>query len=172
MLQAAEAVVLEQGAGNLTLDAVAKQAGVSKGGVIYNFRSKDALLEAMIDRLIEHSIAAHRETIEKLPDRPGRALRAYVQNSLRTPDAADRVSGALLAVIANNPQLLGHVSRYFTQRFQQISADVPMERAALIHAATEGLWLMELMQTSPLTRAQRTRLSKELLRLCDFDENP
>ena len=170
MLQAAEMVVLEEGAGNLTLDAVARRAGVSKGGVIYNFRSKDALLEAMVDRLIEHSIAAHQTASEKLPDRPGRALRAYVQNSLRTPDENDRVSSALLAIIANSPQLLARVGAYFHKRFLEVSADVPLERVALIHMATEGLWMMELMQTSPLTKAQRARLAKELLRLCDIDE--
>jgi AcrR family transcriptional regulator len=172
MLQAAEAVVLEEGAGNLTLDAVARRAGVSKGGVIYNFHSKDALLEAMVDRLIEHSIAAHQTAIDRMPDQPGRALRAYVQNSLRTPDENDRVSGALLAIIANSPQLLAHIAAYFLKRFQQVSADVPMERAALVHMATEGLWMMELMQTSPLSKAQRTKLAKELLRLCDADEQP
>jgi len=170
MLQAAEAVVLEEGAGNLTLDAVARRAGVSKGGVIYNFRSKDALLEAMVERLIDHSITAHQIAIDKLPDTPGRALRAYVQNSLRTPDENDRVSGALLAIIANSPQLLAHIGAYFHKRFLQVSADIPLERAALIHMATEGLWMMELMQTSPLTKVQRTRLAKELLRLCDINE--
>jgi AcrR family transcriptional regulator len=172
MLQAAEMVVLEEGAGNLTLDAVARRAGVSKGGVIYNFRSKEALLEAMVDRLVEHSITAHEAAIAKLPDEPGRAMRAYVQNSLRTPDENDRVSGALLAIIANSPQLLARVAGYFQKRFQQIISDVPLERAALVHMATEGLWLMELMQTSPLTKAQRARLAKELVRLCDIDESP
>lgn len=171
MLQAAEAVVLEEGAGNLTLDAVARRAGVSKGGVIYNFRSKDALLEAMVDRLIEHSMAAHDGAMAKLPDQPGRAMRAYVQNSLRTPDENDRVSGALLAIIANSPQLLARVAGYFHARFLQVAADMPIERAALIHMATEGLWMMELMQTSPLTKAQRARLAKELVRLCDINES-
>lgn len=170
MLQAAEAVVLEEGAGNLTLDAVARRAGVSKGGVIYNFRSKEALLEAMVDRLIEHSIAAHDAAIARLPDKPGRAMRAYVQNSLRTPDENDRVSGALLAIIANSPQLLARIGGYFRKRFEQVSADVPLERAALIHMATEGLWMMELMQTSPLSKAQRAKLARELVRLCDADE--
>ncbi|MFX4658452.1 hypothetical protein ABTA71_19460, partial [Acinetobacter baumannii] len=92
----------------------------------------------------------HDAAIARLPDKPGRAMRAYVQNSLRTPDENDRVSGALLAIIANSPQLLARIGGYFRKRFEQVSADVPLERAALIHMATEGLWMMELMQTSPL----------------------
>ena len=37
----------------LTLDAVAAQAGVSKGGLLYHFRSKRELLDAMLDGFLE-----------------------------------------------------------------------------------------------------------------------
>jgi AcrR family transcriptional regulator len=40
ILDAAEAVVMCQGVRNLTLDAVAAHAGISKGGLLYHFRSK------------------------------------------------------------------------------------------------------------------------------------
>ncbi len=40
LLDAAERVVLRDGAGQLTMDAVAAEAGVSKGGVLYAFPSK------------------------------------------------------------------------------------------------------------------------------------
>ena len=50
LLDAAERLVSEVGAGHLTLEAVARAAGVSKGGLLYHFPSKEALLQAMIDR--------------------------------------------------------------------------------------------------------------------------
>src|SRR5215469_14026355 len=50
LLDAAERVVAESGATHLTLDAVAKSAGVSKGGLLYHFPSKEALLEGMLSR--------------------------------------------------------------------------------------------------------------------------
>src|SRR3954466_14733340 len=48
LLDAASAVVRRDGAQALTLDAVAAEAGVSKGGLLYHFRSKHELLEAMV----------------------------------------------------------------------------------------------------------------------------
>jgi AcrR family transcriptional regulator len=51
ILEAAEAIVLESGAVHMTLDAVAERSGVSKGGLMYNFPTKEALLEAMINRM-------------------------------------------------------------------------------------------------------------------------
>ena len=46
ILSAAEAIVLERGVPALTLDAVAESAGLSKGGLIYHFESKEALIRA------------------------------------------------------------------------------------------------------------------------------
>ena len=70
MLAAAEAVVVESGATRLTLDAVAKKAGVSKGGVLYHFPTKDALLEAMIERLVTTNESAHHAAVDSLPVGP------------------------------------------------------------------------------------------------------
>ena len=52
LLNAAGEVVLRSGADALTLDAVAKEAGVSKGGLLYHFPNKDALLTSMVANLI------------------------------------------------------------------------------------------------------------------------
>jgi len=53
ILEAADQLVAAQGASNLTLDAVAQAAGLSKGGLLYHFPSKDALLMGMLDRHCE-----------------------------------------------------------------------------------------------------------------------
>ena len=169
MLDAAAAVVLEQGAGKLTLDAVAVRAGASKGGVLYHFPSKEALLEALLDRVTSHNRVAYESTLAKTPVGPGRELKAYVTNSVREPDEDDHVSGALLAVLNSSPAMIGSVADYFTARFAAISRDVPFERAALVHLATEGLWLMELFQVSPLDAKQRNRVVKLLKQLAEGD---
>ena len=50
VLDAAEGIVAAEGAAGLTFDAVARAAGITKGGVQYCFGTKDKLIEAMIDR--------------------------------------------------------------------------------------------------------------------------
>lgn len=167
MLLAAEAVVIESGATRLTLDAVAKKAGASKGGVLYHFPTKDALLEALVERLVTQNERAHHAAIESLPKNPSRTLKGYVVNSLGDPLHTDRVSGALLAAISGEPRLLERVRSYFAARFPRLARGVPFERAAIVHLATEGLWFMELMQISPFTARQRERVAQSLLRLAD-----
>jgi len=167
MLDAAQEVVLEGGAGKLTLDAVARRAGVSKGGVMYNFPTKEALLKAMVERLVEHNRHAHARLTASLPDRPGRSLKAYVMNSAQALDVDDKVSGALLAALNSDPALLAPVAEYFRGRFAKLAADVPFERAALVYLATEGLWTQELLQLSPFTPRQRAQLVRMLARMAE-----
>ena len=52
IVDAAEEVVLRDGVARLTLDAAAAEAGLSKGGVLYHFASRDALVAGMVDRII------------------------------------------------------------------------------------------------------------------------
>lgn len=53
VLDAFEALLVEQGERAATMDATAKAAGVSKGGLLYHFGSKEALEAAVVARLHE-----------------------------------------------------------------------------------------------------------------------
>lgn len=51
VLDAFEAILIDEGERAATMDATARAAGVSKGGLLYHFGSKDALESGVIDRL-------------------------------------------------------------------------------------------------------------------------
>ncbi|WP_310619279.1 TetR/AcrR family transcriptional regulator [Flexibacterium corallicola] len=53
ILDAVEGIICEQGISALTIEGVALEAGLSKGGVLYNYRTKDALIHSMMDRVSE-----------------------------------------------------------------------------------------------------------------------
>ena len=54
LLTAAVSALQRQGVGALTLDAVAREAGVSKGGLLHHFPSKDALSEALASKQVQN----------------------------------------------------------------------------------------------------------------------
>ena len=54
VLDAFESILVEHGERTATLDAVAESAGVSKGGLLYHFGSKQALVDLHAD----HGIVA------------------------------------------------------------------------------------------------------------------
>src|SRR5882757_9276436 len=49
ILAAAADVARETGPGSLSLDAVASRAGVSKGGLLYNFPTKAKLMQGLVE---------------------------------------------------------------------------------------------------------------------------
>lgn len=59
------------------------------------------------------------------------------------------------------------IRRYWKERFPEIAADNAFDRAALVHAATEGLWFMEVLKLSPFFEGQRSRLVEILLSIVE-----
>ncbi|MBY6411328.1 TetR/AcrR family transcriptional regulator [Rhodococcus sp. BP-252] len=57
ILDALEELLLDEGSTKVTLEAVAAKAGVSKGGLLYHFNTKDAMIAAMVRRLGDRSDA-------------------------------------------------------------------------------------------------------------------
>ena len=68
LLRAASMVVAEGGYSALTLEAVGTAAGVSKGGVLYHFPTKEALIAGLVEALVtgfdaDQTAAAFRQVI-------------------------------------------------------------------------------------------------------------
>jgi AcrR family transcriptional regulator len=83
ILAAARAVLLRNGVAAMTLDAVAREVGVSKTALYYYFPSKDALLfELMYSALETHARAVH-DAVEETKDGVG-ALSALIRQSVKT----------------------------------------------------------------------------------------
>lgn len=79
LLDAAMKVAQTEGALALTLDAVARAAGVSKGGLLHHFPGKDTLIEALLNQLFSDFEARVNDYAEQETVDTGRWLRAYVR---------------------------------------------------------------------------------------------
>jgi AcrR family transcriptional regulator len=166
LLDAAERLVLETGAGHLTLAAVAKFAGVSKGGLLYHFPSKDSLLEAMLARYL-HDIEARVAARVRRRGKASRTeeFRERVKVLLELPANRRAAGAALIAASADKPELMARCRADYRAVIDGL-ARLPggFERAALVLLAVSGLVLGELLQLSPYTPAERKRLTKALLK--------
>jgi len=168
ILDAAQAVVLEVGAAHMTLDAVAARASISKGGLLYHFPTKEALLKALLKRRLHHLEEARKKKCSELPDGPTREIKAYVLSSLARGRKDGPIGAALLAAIAHDPKLLEPVRGDYQKRFAElIPAGLRFERAVIVALAADGLRLLELLSLSPIHAKQRRQLIQELFRLAD-----
>jgi AcrR family transcriptional regulator len=69
VLRAFTDLLVDSGERSATLDAVAERAGVSKGGLLYHFGTKDALVEGVVAHLDE-LVTADVATMRAAPDGP------------------------------------------------------------------------------------------------------
>jgi len=86
VLDAYEAILLDEGGRAATLDAVARAAGVSKGGLLYHFASKDDLSAGLVARLD----ALTDDDLERMDASPEGPVAYYVRTSVMEDDALDR----------------------------------------------------------------------------------
>lgn len=167
LLDAALDLIADDGVAALTYEALSARTGVSKGGLLYHFPSKDALLDALTERLVARYAEARRATTDELPESPSRELKGYAIASLHNRSKADGASARLkLSGVWN--RRVGKA--YYARRFRDMAAGMDGGRAAIVHLAVEGLWYMELVGVSPFTAMERRRIVTLLLGLADGGE--
>jgi AcrR family transcriptional regulator len=148
LLDAAERVVVRDGVNNLTLQSVAAEAGVSKGGLLYHFPSKSALITAIVDRMAGRCEAAHCQALEADADPVGRFTRAYLLTRLsRHQEASNRSIGtALLAAAGTDPSFAEPFRKRHEMWEKQMSEDgIDPAIATIVRLAIDGLCFGEML---------------------------
>ena len=171
ILDAAEAVVIERGVNDMTLAGVAAQAGVGKGGLLYHFPSKDALVQAMVSRIasmVEQRFAAE---LAKVPPGRGRHAGTLLRLMMDTEGSLfprlQRVAAPLLAAMARNPKMLDPMRRFFQGVHQGMLADgLPADVSWLVLAALDGVkfWrIFQVLKPSPGDLAKLRSLLEQII---------
>jgi AcrR family transcriptional regulator len=152
LLDAAERVALRDGAGQLTIDAVATEAGVSKGGVLYAFPTKDALIDAMIARVFTSMDKIAETVIAKFGDNAEGRTRAHV---LASRDAETLITERSVALIANfmrSPEYRKGAREYYATFLGRLDLTTEVGRKArLAILACEGAMLLRGFDFHPIS---------------------
>ncbi|GAA4207852.1 TetR/AcrR family transcriptional regulator [Microbispora amethystogenes] len=135
LLDAAEALLQDQGAQALTLAAVAERAGVSKGGLLYHFSTKEALVKGMIERLIAD--------FDALIEAQGESTytRSYVAATFEAVETGRLRRWAVVTGAAGDPALLAPLREAMARWMRQGLDDEPDPPASqIVRLACEGVW--------------------------------
>lgn len=128
LLEAATTLLAEEGYAALRVAAVAKKAGVSLGGMLHHFATKEAMVLAVIERL------------------SGRVARLAEQDA-----AKDAESGDVLKLMAESairfyaaPEFLVYLDIFLSLRRRTVMADTLIAAMTGQRIATEELWVSRL----------------------------
>lgn len=172
ILEAAKRVVQRDGVTMLTYESVAQEAGVTKGGLLYHFPSREALLLCLHEHVAGQWEAALEAEAGGTADELGHDVRfaAYTRVS-ENPERAE----LLLMLEAGEDEaataLWDGVHRRWAPPVPTVGsgggddADDAAVLAFIARLAADGLWLYEALDSEGLDPELRGRLIEEITRL-------
>lgn len=165
ILEGAVAVVQREGVTSVTLDSVALEAGLTKGGLMYHFRTRDALLLAIHQHLAEHweasleriaGKASQDATIEE-------RLAAYARV---TTQSATRAELLLILEATTSPAYVEPwtdvLARWTPPPVEALSDPTALARF-IARLAADGLWMYDSMSNEPLPPALRRLVAEHIV---------
>lgn len=166
LLDCAAQIAAERGAHAITIQAVATKAGVTKGGLLHHFDSKQALLAAVFADLLDQLDREIDRSMAQDPKAEGRFTRAYVRACFADrPLGAQSLWAALAVAIVTEPQLKALWSRWLDAR-QMLHHDTDGDPAfTTVRLAADGIWLADVLEKENGIRRYPQSLQAQLLRL-------
>lgn len=182
MLDAAERHL--RATGQLSLESAARAAGVTKAGLMYHFATKEDLMSAVMDHVIERYERELTDVLaqdDRAPDSGAPDSRAFAQAGVE-----DRIRAYVTwaccgdfepsdLVMFADPRLQDVLSQRWSSRVEPwlaIPADLSAPRRARLLGArlmADGVWFNVACGLLALTRRQRDDVRRVALELVDAD---
>jgi len=147
ILRAAAGAVRREGP-SVSLDAIAREAKVSKGGLMHHFPTREQLLLALMESLYGTFEADVAAGVPEDDTGPGRLARSYIRVSFAGIEPSDDASDShlLLAQLLGLPAMRRHLEEADTRWHTALVKDGLNPRIArLIIAATDGAALTDVL---------------------------
>lgn len=158
-------LVEREGFTRLTMDRVAKEAGLSKGGLLYHFPTKEELEISMIEYVMDRSNTNVENKVDNETP-PNKFLRGSVRAVFEEAGLKDLTSSGLLATMISNPKFVDSWRNQYKKLHETMleeSSDPAL--AYIIFLALDGLWFADLLNLDPPKGELREQLFKALLDL-------
>lgn len=166
LLDAAERVVLRDGATHLTIDAVAREAGVSKGGVLYAFETKDTLIDTMMRRVVADYERMVAEYLSRTGDTPRNRVLAHVDANRREAAAVNARAVALMTSFLRAPTFHAETLAFYRELFGHADASTEAgRRMRLALLATEGAFAVRGYGLYPFADAEWQAVHDDIVTL-------
>ncbi len=167
VLTAAAHIIARMGVNSFTIDAVAREAGITKGGVLHHFPTKESLIEGLIDLVMESfNVRLQAEYQADTMVDSGRWLRAYIRTIFLAQYEHQYLMPALAAVVFADEQLLSRIRHAFVKSQQAaISDGLDPIQATIIRLAVDGVVFARALNIDVLDAETSQKVYAALFRL-------
>ena len=162
ILDAATIVAQRDGASRLTIEAVAREVGLSKAGLLYTFPSKDALMSALLERMID-KFSAKVCPSEGRPERGCSDMRAKFDAMLGLMGEDMPLAHAILVAGTHNPALLDPLRSHIAEETREMLEGLSDPVGALVLlSAMDGILLQHLLGLPPTDSELRRQMLERI----------
>ncbi|GMQ54804.1 MAG: TetR/AcrR family transcriptional regulator [Pseudomonadales bacterium] len=166
IFRAAEAIVSELGASQLTFASLSERSKIDEATLQQMFPDREALLSAMIEYRLERFRVRWGAYESVLPDEPMRELKALLLSNMSESSEEKNLDSAIFAAAASNPALLQTSSDNVQGLFDILEkSPLGLAQAAILFFSVRGYRLFEQLNMCPMTDAQRTEFQEQIMRL-------
>jgi len=166
LFRAAEAIVSELGAAQLTFASLSERTGIDEATLLSQFPDREALLSAMIEHRLERFRVRWGAYESVLPDEPMRELKALLLSNLSESTEEKNLDSAILAAASSNPALLQTTADDVQGLFDILEkSPLGLAQASILFFSVRGYRLFEQIGICPMTDNQRTDFQEQIMRL-------
>lgn len=166
VFRAAEAIVSELGASQLTFESISDRTGTDEVTLRGVFPDREALLVAMIEHRLERFRVRWGAYESVLPDEPMRELKALLLSNLSESSEEKNLDSAIFAAAASNPALLQTTADDVEGLFDILAkSPLGLAKASILFFSVRGYRLFEQIGICPMTDEQRTEFQEQIMRL-------
>lgn len=173
ILEAAIRVTEKEGITSLTLESVAVEAGLTKGGLLYHFRTREELLLAIQRHLTEGWEKQLEARLGKAFAEATAAERAIAYTLMDMESEPRKADLAFMVESASDPEL-AQVWNSLVDRWVPVPSEPDPAQLELFLArmAADGLWLFEATTGTRLTPAVKDALRQRIAALTESASAP
>ncbi|MEK5333017.1 TetR/AcrR family transcriptional regulator [Lysinibacillus sp. FSL W8-0992] len=150
----------------LTLDKIAQKANISKGGLLYHFKSKDELYSAIAQTIMTEFVDSF-EAITQLEHGTGKRTRGFILASQK-----DYEDGAWINIAIQIIQNDNHsISIAYEQLLESLLHDgLEPSIVHMIRLTIDGLYYSKLLNIAPVSKQVTETVFDQLLQMTRKDD--
>ncbi|MBH0064128.1 TetR/AcrR family transcriptional regulator [Psychrobacter sp. SZ93C1] len=165
LLDQAARITLEQGLSKVTFQAVADAVGVTKGGIMHHFATKNALiLEVFYDAMAKFE-AEVDSAMAKDPVRYGSFTRAYIDATISLGEKGQEEfdsQATLYVLMLGDSELRELWAKWSNEQLKKHEATDNTETLCMVRLVADGIWLSDF---SGINISDKKSLRERLIKM-------
>lgn len=165
ILDAAENIANRDGLSSLTIQAVANEANISKGGIFHHFSDKNCIIDAVFDRIIDKFSSSLDNFLAQDLHHRGKFTRAYINAIFEEILISFKTECNHIAIaLIIDPRLKHRWSKWITNKLIIFSEDSNSD-LNIARLAADGLWFAFFLETSKYSLSEISSLHNALINM-------